>query len=96
MKITRTAIAKAIECLLESDARQATVYLGSKAVVTATRRFKPDKRDKRVDIVLKLGAPNYREAKFINDCFKAGEPLPVRKVQLKFWPKPKRRVEPRY
>ena len=96
MKIPRNAISKAVESLLETDARQATVYLGPKAVVTATRRFKPDKRSKRVDLVLKLGAPNYREAQFINACFKAGEPLPVRKVQLKFWPNPKKRVEPRY
>lgn len=36
-----------------------------------------------------MGAPNFAERRFIRLCFKAGEPLPVRKVQIKWWPKKK-------
>lgn len=87
MKITRSSIARAVESLLESGAKRATVYLDANTVVTAARRHRPHKRARRTEIVLKLGQPNYAEREFIALCRKAGEPLPVRKVQLKFWPK---------
>lgn len=86
MKIPRNAIASVIEALLEVGARRATKILDKKTVVSACRRHKPDARNRSTDIVLKLGAPNYLERKFIALCEKAGEPFPVRKVQLKFYP----------
>lgn len=87
MKITRSAITKAALGVLETGAKRATVYLDEKTVVSCAARHKPDKRSKRVEVVIKAGAPNYAERQFIADCRKAGEPLPVRKVQLKWWPK---------
>lgn len=93
MKIPTSAIARTIEALRSSGARKATTYLGSRSVVKATYRFKPNKRDRTTDIVLTMGAPNYEERAFIKRCFKAGEPLPVKKVQLKHWPEPKRKCK---
>jgi hypothetical protein len=87
VKITREAIAKTVFGLLETEARKATYYLSADTVVTATRRFKPDKRQKTTDVVLKLGKPNSRERDFVKKCQKAGEPFPVKKLQLKFWKK---------
>lgn len=89
MKIPRSAIAKTVEVLLVTEARKATLFLDDKTVVTAARRFKPNKRERFTEVSLKLGAPNAKEREFIRICKKAGEPLPVRKVQLKHWPKRK-------
>ncbi len=79
------ATAKCIKGLTP-DARKATVYLDEKTVVSVCRRFKFSRRNTRDDFVLKIGAPNFEERGFIRRCKQAGEPLPVCKVQLKFWP----------
>lgn len=89
MKIPKAGIAKTVETLIETGARKATLFVDEKTVVSASRRFKPDKRERFTDIVLKIGAPNWQEREFIRICKKAGEKLPVRKVQLKHWPKRK-------
>lgn len=68
----------------DGHVRRATKYLSPNMAVTATYRGKRDKRNSRDVIVLKIGAPNYLERKFIKACAKAGEPFPVRKVQLRF------------
>lgn len=80
---------RAVEALLDTNARQATVYHGPKLVVKATRRHKPDRRAKSIEVVLTMGVPNHEGRKFVKDCQQAGEPFPVRNVQLKFWPKKK-------
>lgn len=87
MKINRNSIAKAVESLLETGARQAVVYQHPNLVVKATRRHKPDKRARTTEITLTIGAPNYECRQFIKRCLKACEPFPVRKVQLKFYTK---------
>jgi len=86
-EITEEGVSLAVFSLLQNKARKATVYRSEKQVVTATRRHKPDARSRTIEICVKLGAPNYRERQFIKACKKAHEPFPVRKVQLKFWPK---------
>jgi hypothetical protein len=83
------AAAKALGALYEPEVRKATVYLSDKLVVSVCRRAKLNRRSKRDDFVMKVGAPNYDERAFIVNCKKAGVPMPVRKVQIKFWPKKK-------
>lgn len=63
------------------------MYLDEDAVATAVRIEKPRKRARYIEIRLKLGKPNFRERLFIKACKKAGEPFPIKKIQLKFWPK---------
>ena len=75
---------------LAPNVKKATVYLSEKVVVSVCRRFKYSKRNRRDDFVMKIGAPNYLERNFIKRCKKAGEPLPVKKVQIKFWPEKKK------
>ena len=78
--------------LLDSGARKATLYLSPKLTIKASRpRYKgrkaiEDRRDSRVDVQFTAGAPNFEERLFIRSALKAGEPFPVKKVQLKFLP----------
>lgn len=81
------AVEQVVAALLASRAHKATKYLTERAVVKACRRHKLDRRNKRQEFVLTIGAPNYEEREFIRKCKRAGETLPVKKVQLKFSPK---------
>lgn len=83
------AVARAFECLKNPEVRKATVYLSDKLTVKITRQHKYKKRDRSHTLVLTYGQPNYLEREFIKQCKKAGEPFPVKKVQLRMWPKPK-------
>ena len=70
---------------IELGARRATVYLSPKLVVNCTPRFQATKSQRSVELVVKIGKPNFRERAFIKSCLKASEPFPVKKVQLKFY-----------
>ena len=80
------AFAKVVDTLCNSIAKSAALYLTPKLVVKATWRHKPKANHTRGELVLTFGAPNYLETKFIKLATKAGEPFPIRKVQLKSWP----------
>lgn len=86
-KIARASIMKAVECVMQTGAKQATVYQHPKLTVKATRLFKSDKRSRSVTLVLTMGSPNYRERQFIKSCIKAKEPFPVKKVQFRWFTK---------
>lgn len=68
------------------DVRRVTFYGSPAFTIKITRMAKPDKREKAEHFILSMGRPNYAEKKFIKDCQKAGEPFPVRRVQLTRWP----------
>jgi len=86
-KVSRTSILKAVECVLGSyNVRQAVVFQHPDLTVKLTRQCKPDPRRRYETFILTVGEPAYREREFIKLCKKAGEPFPVRKVQLKFYP----------
>lgn len=88
MKIPRNAVARVVESVLEMpDLKKATLYLDRDTVVKATRVLKFYGRSRSQSLMLTVGRPNYAERKFIKDCIRAKEPLPVRKIQLKRWPK---------
>lgn len=88
MKVSRDAVARVVMSVLECpDLRRATLYLDDKTTVKATRQSRYDARYGAETILVTVGTPNYAERKFIRLCRKAGEPLPVRKIQLKWWPK---------
>lgn len=65
--------------------RKATKYVSPTYVIKASRRHKPRKGERQAEIVLTLGRPNYAERAFIATAKKAGEPFPIRKVQLRGW-----------
>ena len=72
--------------LIKLEAKRAMKYLSDKSVVTAMRRTYKGKILKKdnIDIVLKIGKPNYAEREFIKLCKKAKEPFPVKRIQLKY------------
>jgi len=78
---------KVIGALVANDARTATKYITDRRVVRATRRMWGGKilnRTYNMEITLTIGRPNYRERQFIKQCKRAGEPFPVKKIQLRF------------
>lgn len=88
VNVYESAVLDVIEAVGNScvtGARSAVKYISEKEVVRATRRLKPDKRNTREEVVLTIGKPNYAERAFVKLCKKAGEPFPVKKVQLKFY-----------
>jgi hypothetical protein len=77
-----------VAALIGNTARRATKFIAPNYVVSAQRVTwgnRIDKRDKRIQIALKIGTPNYHERQFIKDCVKAGEPFPVKKIKLMFF-----------
>lgn len=90
MKIAMGWITKAVELLLRGDLKRATKYISPTEVVSVQRVGKLDKRDRAIVVVVKIGSPNYEEREFIAKCKKVGEPFPVKKIQLKEFPKRKR------
>lgn len=82
------ATAKCVAALESNpDMRRATVFLSDKLTVKVTRRHRHSRRARYENFVLSYGTPNYAERQFLRACRKAGEPLPVRRVQLRAWPR---------
>ena len=72
--------------LVSTGARQAIKYLTPLRVVQATRltyrgRFLPRGG---LHIVFTAGRPNYLARRFIKFCRRAGEPFPVKRIQLRY------------
>lgn len=74
-----------------TDVRTATYYVNEKYTVKLTRQRRYKKRDIAETFLLTCGRPNYRERDFIKQCKKAGESFPVRKIQLRYWPKQRKK-----
>lgn len=74
-----------VTTLIATGARRATKFVNEHAVINAHRIAwggRLDRREKSIDIRLKIGRPNYHERQFIKDCIAAGEPFPVKKIKL--------------
>ena len=76
--------------LCNDEVIRATFYLSPSFTMKLTRTHKPDARDRQEVFVLTVGSPNYEERAFIKKCKKAGEPFPLKRIQLKLWPQAKR------
>jgi hypothetical protein len=79
-------VARVVATVLSNGAVRATKYLSPTQIIRVTRRRYAGKvlRHKRVPVELSLtiGRPNYREREAIRRLKKAGEPFPVKKIQL--------------
>jgi hypothetical protein len=51
-----------------------------------TRQFKLFKNDRSATYIVTIGKPNYAEREFVKKCKQSGEPFPVKRLQLKFYP----------
>ena len=82
-----------IQYLLDGDVVRATKYVSPKKVIRATRTRYGGKFQKgNIEIVLTLGRPNWLEREFVKACIKAKETFPVKKIQLKLYNPPKRKL----
>jgi len=70
--------------IIEGGAKRATKYLSPRQIVRATLVGKRDKRSASLTIVFTIGRPNYSEREFIKAAKRAGEPFPIKDIQLKF------------
>lgn len=80
-------VQRVTDALLSAGAWKATLILSPTEVVRATRRWYRRTRTqsaKRIEVIVTIGRPNYLERDMVKACKRAGEPFPVRKVQLKF------------
>jgi len=75
--------------IANKDAKSAIKYLSEKLVIKATWHNKPKANNRGETMIVTFGQPNYREVSYIKSLKKAGEPFPVKKIQLKFYPKKK-------
>ncbi len=76
-------VGRVVNALIDQDAKKVTAFLGPLLTVKASRRGKLDRRARTLDLVVTIGTPNYAERRFIRDCQRAGEPFPVKRLQIK-------------
>lgn len=69
---------------INNNIKRATAYISPGYTIKATRRYKYDGRNKTIEMCLTIGRPNYREKEFIKKCIKAGEPFPVKRIQIEY------------
>ena len=88
---------KAIDALISPSNNgkviRAVEYVSPKLIIRAVRRTFNKKiyKGSNIEIMLTIGRPNYLEREFIEECLKAKEPFPIKRVQLKLYnPKPKK------
>ena len=76
---------KIIKALILTTAIKATKYINPKFVIKAKRKVFNGKISKlgNIEIILTIGKPNFNERQFIKQAIKAGEPFPIKKIQLK-------------
>jgi hypothetical protein len=87
MKVGRNCFGELAEAILEVGAIQAVKYYSPKLRVKATRRIfggKIRKNEGDIEILFSIGSLNYAEWKFAKKAKEAGEPFPIKKLQLKW------------
>ena len=89
MTIPKAETGRVLDTLIATGARRATSYLDENTIVRATAQRRPDKRSRSQTYLLTIGKPAFLDRRFIRMAKKAGEPFPIKKVQLKFWPEKK-------
>jgi hypothetical protein len=75
--------------IADKTVHRATLYISPKQIVRATRKHQSH-HGVHIDMVVTIGRPNFVEREFIRRCKIAGEPFPVKKVQVKHY-KPKKK-----
>jgi hypothetical protein len=87
LSLVNNGLSRTVDCIIYNGVRQATAYLSEHEVIRATRRqYGKEKwrKNEPIEMLLTIGRPNYRERLFIKSCKKAGEPFPVKNIQIKF------------
>lgn len=77
------AIQQCSRAVLRQPIYRATKFLDPELVVKVTRPHKFSRRARSETVLVTVGKPNYAERIFVKRCLEAGEPFPVRKIQLR-------------
>ena len=80
------AIVEVVNALSGLKVYSAAKYLSDKLVVrisSVRQNGKLRAKNQNLQAVLVIGRPNFAQREFIKSCKKAGEPFPVKHVQLK-------------
>lgn len=90
-RIPKELVGRVVDTLNNGDKTLKSViaFHSPTHIVKATRQHGRDRRDPHVTYLLSVGKPNYAEREFIAACIEAGEKFPVRKLQLRHYPKPR-------
>jgi len=72
-----------LNMLEATKSKKVTKYISPNLVVKATLHGRWSWRAPQRSVHLTYGKPNYEERLFIKKCEKAGEPFPIKKIQLK-------------
>lgn len=83
MSIPYSKIARLVQSLQKTGASKATCYVSETETIKVTRMGKLDRRASRTELRVTFGRPNWAERQFIKACKRAGEPFPIKKVQLR-------------
>jgi len=67
--------------------KKAAYYHAPNYVVKLTRRHRDRANARTQEFVLTIGRPNYAERVFIKTARKAGETFPIKKIQLRYFPR---------
>jgi len=83
------AIAAVVQCFYNGgqyQIKRATKFISPQLVVSGQIKLFKGKFSQKnnVEIVFKVGKPNYAEREFIRLCKKAKDPFPVKDIQVKF------------
>lgn len=78
-----TALTHLVAAMDNPKVRTATYYDSPKHTLRLTRQGKPDRRARSKTFVLTVGAPNYEARQFIKKARRAGEPFPIKRVQVR-------------
>jgi hypothetical protein len=82
-------VCNALQC---SNAKTAIGYIDAKTIVRATWRFKPSSRNRREEMIVTIGEPNYLERAFIEKCKKGKIAIMNLDIQLRPYPKKKKKT----
>lgn len=76
-----------IVCEVLRGSRKATAYLTPTMTVKGTMRKSTRFSKRQQEILVTVGKPNYAEREFIRVAKLAGEAFPIKRIQIKSWPR---------
>lgn len=77
--------------LMVEGCRRATRYVSPTFTVKATAMHRGRAGERNHSVLVTWGKPNWHERQRIKQFLKVGEPFPVKKVQLQYWPAKRKR-----
>ena len=66
-----------------NGSKRAIKYVSPSLTIKATRQHKYRSGERASTVIVTIGRPNYAEREFIKTAKKAGEPFPIKRIQLR-------------